>query len=270
MFNALPVKTKTMDTFQRHGGLVIDELKLSEHLTVQSFGHIQGFVDMGEFTPPDQKNELCDHGLVVLFQPLAGSWTQAIGVFASRNNVKADLLAKIVLEAVILCDEAGLHVDFITSDGAAWNRQMWKSFGVGIKPGGVKCKVQHPVSAERSLQFISDFPHLIKCVRNMLVKAGFCTPKGRVFIEHVEAAWKEDNRAICLKAMPRITHSHLRPNNFEKMKVNLAFHLFSGEVLRGLHLYKDVVEQQYGPLKGTETFIDRMRQLTEIMTSREP
>ncbi|XP_064474601.1 uncharacterized protein LOC135388758 [Ornithodoros turicata] len=269
-FAGLSLKTKRMDVFQRHGGLVIDELKLSEHLNVQSSGLIQGFVDLGTFTPKNQRNELCDHGLIVLFQPFVGSWTQIVGTFASRGNVKADLLAKIVIEAVILCEQAGLHVDFITSDGAAWNRQMWKSFGICSTTDGVKFKVEHPVSSERCLHFISDFPHLIKCVRNMLVKTGFQTPEGRVLIEHVEAAWKADSSNISLKAMPRITKSHLRPNNFEKMKVNLAFHLFSQEVLRGLYMYKDVIEMQYGSSVATEAFIRVTQELVEVMTSREP
>ncbi|KAK8785367.1 hypothetical protein V5799_008270 [Amblyomma americanum] len=35
-FDALNEKTKTMDAYSRHGGLVIDEIKLSEHLNVKS------------------------------------------------------------------------------------------------------------------------------------------------------------------------------------------------------------------------------------------
>ncbi|KAH6938144.1 hypothetical protein HPB50_007232 [Hyalomma asiaticum] len=45
IFNALTEKTKTMDVYKcRHGGLVIDEIKLSEHLNVKSAGtsHIVG------------------------------------------------------------------------------------------------------------------------------------------------------------------------------------------------------------------------------------
>ncbi|XP_072141043.1 uncharacterized protein [Dermacentor andersoni] len=38
IFNALTEKTKAMDVYSRHGGLVIDEIKLSEHLNVKSAG----------------------------------------------------------------------------------------------------------------------------------------------------------------------------------------------------------------------------------------
>lgn len=60
----------------------------------------------------------------------AGNWTQILGVFASRGNVKADVLAKIIVEATILCEKAGLFVDSVTCDGATWNRSMWRLFGV--------------------------------------------------------------------------------------------------------------------------------------------
>lgn len=38
VFSALKEKTKDMDIFSRHGGLVVDETKLSEHLSVMSAG----------------------------------------------------------------------------------------------------------------------------------------------------------------------------------------------------------------------------------------
>ncbi|KAH7967029.1 hypothetical protein HPB49_021518 [Dermacentor silvarum] len=69
IFNALTEKSKTMDVYSRHGGLFIDEIKLSEHLNVKSAGHIEGFVVLRDHTPADQKNVLADNGMVVLFQP---------------------------------------------------------------------------------------------------------------------------------------------------------------------------------------------------------
>lgn len=41
VFAALNEKTKTMDAFSRHGGLLIDEIKLSEHLNVKAAGESQ-------------------------------------------------------------------------------------------------------------------------------------------------------------------------------------------------------------------------------------
>lgn len=60
----------------------------------------------------------------------AGDWTQILGVFSSKGNIKAEMLSKLLLEAIILTEQAGLFVDFVTCDGATWNRSMWKSFGI--------------------------------------------------------------------------------------------------------------------------------------------
>ncbi|XP_049518893.1 uncharacterized protein LOC125943550 [Dermacentor silvarum] len=159
-----------MDEMNRHGRLVIDEMKLSTHLDLKSTTDIEGFVNLGQFTEAQDKHTKADHGLVVIFQPFVGKWTQVIGVFASNGN------------AILLCERAGLHVDYICTDGASWNRAMWHSMGVHGNAKHVRCKVTHPCDKKRFLHFISDFPHLVKCVRNTMIRHGFNTHKGRVCI----------------------------------------------------------------------------------------
>lgn len=70
---------KELDNMQRHGGLVVDEMKLSTHLDLKSSMDIEGFVDLGQFTEKKDKHTKADHGLVVMFQPFVGKWTQIIG-----------------------------------------------------------------------------------------------------------------------------------------------------------------------------------------------
>lgn len=75
MFAALSEKMKTMDEFKEQGGILRDEM-LSENLKVTSSGFIEGLVDLGAYTSPEQSMERCDHGLIVLFQPFsADSWS---------------------------------------------------------------------------------------------------------------------------------------------------------------------------------------------------
>ncbi|KAG0417698.1 hypothetical protein HPB47_005403 [Ixodes persulcatus] len=104
-----------MDEFSRHGIIAFDEMKLSEHIDVKSSGYLEGFADLGQFGEENSSEELADHGLVVVFQPFSGKWMQILGVFSSKSNVKANVLAKIVLEATLLCEQAGLFVDGVTS-----------------------------------------------------------------------------------------------------------------------------------------------------------
>ncbi|KAH7977836.1 hypothetical protein HPB49_003713 [Dermacentor silvarum] len=266
----LKAKTVGIDPFRRHGGIIIDELKLSEHLSVKQNGVIEGFVDLGQFSTPAQRHTVSDHGMVVLFVPFVGKWSQIIGSFATSGNMKAEVLAKVITEATILAENSGLFVDFVTCDGASWNRKMWKIMGIGGGATYVNCNVQHRVDSSRSLFFLSDFPHLIKCLRNSLLKNGFDTPDGLVTVEHVKEAYKIDASSLTLKAMTGITQRHLAPNNFEKMRVTYAFQLFGKKVLQGLHLYKAELEKKYGSVTATQTFFKRIRTLIDGMTSRFP
>lgn len=173
-------KTSVMDPFKCHGGLVFDELKLSEHLSIKTAGKVNGFVDLGPYTPPEQKHLPCNRGLVVMFVPLVGSWSQILGAFATHPNIRGELLAKILLEATILAENAGLFVDSVTCDATTWNRKMWRIMGVRVNSTDILAKRKHPSDANRQLHFLSDFPHLVKNVRNTLLTTNFHTPDGIV------------------------------------------------------------------------------------------
>lgn len=140
VFTALSEKTKTMVELERHGGILTDEMKLSVNLNVTSSGFIEGFIYLDAYTSPEQSMERCDHGLVVLFQPFSGHFKQILGVFGSHSNVKADVPSKIVLDATLAADKAGLFVYFVTTDGASWNMSMWRQFGIkgSLKKNGLQ------------------------------------------------------------------------------------------------------------------------------------
>lgn len=242
----------------------------SQRASLPVAGCIEGFVDLGQFQTEGSGKELADHGLVVVFQPFTGKWMQILGVSASKSNVKANILAKIILESTLLCENAGLHVDGVTCDGASWNRSIWRIFGVQGFASSIKSKCTHPVDDTRALHFFSDFPHLLKNVRNAFLDTGFNTPAGRVHADYIKEAWKLDNDSVTLKVMPHVTRLHLFPNSFEKQQVGSALLLFSDEVLKGLFFYRKQIERLYGPAHVTEAFILRFSKLIKIMTLHVP
>lgn len=124
---------------------------------------------------------------------------QITGVFTTKNII-GDLLFKIIIEAVILSEKAGLFVHHISCDGATWNRKMWQLNWLEcvLLQKKVECKTEHPINSKRALHFVSDFPHLIKCLRNGLLKTGFTTPDGHVS----QMFW-----ALEITTMPCITHT---------------------------------------------------------------
>ncbi|KAH8020082.1 hypothetical protein HPB51_024164 [Rhipicephalus microplus] len=184
------------------------------------------------------------------------------------GNVRGDILLKILMEATILVEQAGLFVDHITCDGAPWNRKMWKLAGVSASSKKINGAIQHPVDEMRKLHFISDFPHLLKCLRNGLLQKGFATPDGLVSVHPVREAYLLDRSVRTLKVMPNLTETHLEPNSFEKMRTPFAFQLFGPYVLRGLAFYKEDIERRCGSIEATQLFFSKIQRLITVMTSR--
>ncbi|KAL1444751.1 hypothetical protein MTO96_029632 [Rhipicephalus appendiculatus] len=80
---------------------------------VHSEGHIEGFVDLGDHTPADQKNVLGDHGMVMLFQPFTGA-EELIGVTQpTLSNIIHE-----VAEAIIVLGKRRKLVDFALTPAA--------------------------------------------------------------------------------------------------------------------------------------------------------
>lgn len=135
-----------------------------------------------------------------------------------------------------MCEAAGLFIDVITSDGATWNRSMWKHLGAQ-NPEAPWCL--HPCNEERRLRMCSDFLHLLKCIRNRLVsKKEFHVPEGKVRLAHFDSLLEYDARHE-FKLAPKLTRKHLHPENHEKMTTRYAFQLFSGTVADALTRLKN-------------------------------
>lgn len=113
------------------GVLVIDEMQISKSVSFDSENlSVPGFIDLIEHTPENQKKEQADHSLVFLFLPFRGKWIQNVATFLSKGAANGQVLSRVVTECIILLENHGLYVDVVTTDGAQWNRGMWKHFGL--------------------------------------------------------------------------------------------------------------------------------------------
>ena len=75
-----------------------------------------------------------------------------------------------------------------------------------------------------------DVPHLVKSVRNTLMKADIEFNGGCVAsFDIIRALYNEDNLKPT-KILTKITYKHVFPNTFEKMRVSLAAQVFSLKV----------------------------------------
>ncbi|KAK3907199.1 Transposable element P transposase [Frankliniella fusca] len=131
IFGLLSKKGKEMADDERHGALLLDEMKLQEGVDFdKSTLKVIGLTNMDKYTPDELKDKPGDHALVLMFQPFKGTWLQTVAALLTRGAAKGRELAMIVLDAVTRLEQCRFHVDIISSDGASWNRTMWAEMGM--------------------------------------------------------------------------------------------------------------------------------------------
>lgn len=85
---------------QKHGEILLDEIHLRESINVNSKNFTYtGLIDFGsENIRPVYLDEKADHGLLIMFQPLADFYSQPIAVFASKGSVTGEILAQLIIK----------------------------------------------------------------------------------------------------------------------------------------------------------------------------
>lgn len=168
----LKEKLSSFPMFERRGLIMFDEIQISKNMDFRvDTAKVVGMVDFGNLTTEQHTEHEGDHALVFLFQPHLGGWVQTIGSFCSAGTTPTAILAKLILEAIILLENCGAFVDGLVSDGASTNRAALASFGFCGELGKVQNKMVNPCDDQRSIYFFCDTPHLLKTMRNNLLKA---------------------------------------------------------------------------------------------------
>ncbi|CAH1736906.1 unnamed protein product [Aphis gossypii] len=183
-----------------------------------------GLEDFGEELNNTNSSQKANHALVLMWQSLADNFVQPIAVFASHGTVKGVDLAKLVIRAILLMENAGGQVVGLTSDGATTNRTMWNLLGICPNSENFKNYFENPYDSSRKVFVFSDTPHLLKTIRNRLYekKQLLVHPsKTPIKWEHYQNVYKIEANSLT-KACPKINKNHFELNNLSKMKVKYA------------------------------------------------
>lgn len=172
LFEALKLKMESKNEMQKYVVLAFDEVSVRKSLKFdQKTLRYQGVVDFGEDeVGSTEYDQLADHGLVFGFSSLADDYFQPIGCFAAKGATPGVTLAKLLIQAIILLETAGVKVIATVCDGAKPNRRLWKEFGISGVLGSTVCCFENPYDENRKVFVLSDVPHLFKCIRNRLLK----------------------------------------------------------------------------------------------------
>ncbi|KAH9379298.1 hypothetical protein HPB48_004499 [Haemaphysalis longicornis] len=205
-----------------YGTVIIDEVKLRETTEFNRAScKFDGFVNYGDIATADT-NKLADHALVIVFNPMFESWVQPIASYATKGAAPGWVLAKIVLNAVLELNDHGAKVVAVISDGAGNNKSMWTHLGISGKLTDAQCKIAHPCIDGAFLHLMCDVPHIIKCVRNHMMKHKYGQiGEHQANYQHYERLFEAEKKAH-IKVVPKLTEYHVKPQRLQTMNVRLA------------------------------------------------
>lgn len=172
LFESLSNKLAAVNVNERRGILMFDEVQISKNVEFRiDTCKIVGMVDFGDLTSDEQQSTEGDHALVFMFQPHLSGWIQTVGCFCSAGTTQAITLSQLLLKCIILLQNSGAFVDAVVCDGAATNRSALAQLGFDGSLNSLSNKMMNPCDASRNVFFFCDMPHLLKTMRNNLLRA---------------------------------------------------------------------------------------------------
>jgi len=249
-------KTEKMSDDDRCCSLLLDEMSLKRALTyVKSADRIVGFAD---FDNGSSTNSYASQALVVMARGIKSNWKQPLAFYFSCNSTPAAKLKEIVTEAVARLKTSGLKVVTVICDQGATNMQMFRMFDVSKdKP--------HAVIDGDIVFFMFDPPHLLKSVRNNLVKHPFSVCGKPVKWQYISDFYEADHKQL-VKLAPKLSHKHINLPPFANMRVRLAAQVFSHSVAAGIYTHVSLGAMTSAAAYTAE-FVDKLDMLFDCFNA---
>lgn len=261
-----------------HGGIALDEMSIQEDLCMcQSNGEVKllGFVDMGNeaeyferMCTGKSEKKLATHVLQFLYIGLNG-FRFPFACFPVTQT-KTGNLHFLFWKAVQHLNMYGFKVCFVTMDGAQTNRDFLKMFFTNSTPLAEKFSTMNIWSPQHPpIIFIMDYSHVIKRVRNNILKSGDSSTSVRhlcfehpIFWEHWINAFKWDRDTNAFPIHHKLTNEHIYLNQQSKMRNKLAEDVLDKEMLYLMQCFQkflgetgDVLEDSINLLKATSEIV---------------
>ena len=236
--------------------LLMDEISLKSHLFYDiSKDHLVGLEDFGD---GKSSGLVANSALVLMARGILHNWKQPIAYFLVNESCDAYRLKDIISEALLHLESMGLNVVSIISDQGS-------NFLSFIQSQNVTAEEPYIQMRGKNYFVIFDPPHLLKSVRNNLLKYNF-------EFENKESNWddiksfynKEQKQAI--RTAPKLTERHINPNGFMKMRVKLAAQIFSHSVAAGITLYASLGGLSKSAI-GSAEFLERVDKIFDTCNS---
>ncbi|CAH0714112.1 unnamed protein product, partial [Brenthis ino] len=226
--SVLKMKVAQMTEVEKNCSVMIGATSLKTNLFFNiKEDKINGFHEIeGLQSPEPAKN-----ALVIMIRGILVNWKQPVAYALISECRNYDVINKWIDKVLQKLFEIGLIIRIFVSDQGS---DLWKASKKRI------------VSVETPYFFINnskiyctfDAPHLIKNVRNVFMKYDFHFGNSIAKYDHIIQFYNHDKEKS-FRLAPKLTNSHIKPTNYEKMKVCFATQLFSRSVAIGMCTYID-------------------------------
>ncbi|CAB3238210.1 unnamed protein product [Arctia plantaginis] len=251
----LKLKVGQMTETEKNCSVMIDAMSLKANLFFNiKEDKITGFHEIeGLQSPEPAKN-----ALVIMVRGMFVNWKQPISyafISECRNYEEINKWIDKVLQKLF---EIGLNVRIFVSDQGSDLMKAAKQRSVSIKR-------PYFFINDRKIYYIFDAPHLIKNVRNNLMQYDFHFGDSIAKYDHIVKFYNQDIKKS-LRLAPKLNDSHIKPTNFEKMKVCYATQLLSKSVANGIRTYIDNNEIEESG-RDTAKFLMMMNNLFDSLNT---
>ena len=167
--SALREKVAALSDKERTVVLLLDEMQLRQ--TVEYDPSLKRMT--GIMTLPNGLKKEATHALVTMIRCITIPWKQVISWHLTDNSISGDVLKIHVYDVIRAVESTNLQIMAIVSDMGPRKMDLWRSMGIKVSKTHVIHYTANPVQPEKRLYVLADPPHILKSIRNNLLKYVF-------------------------------------------------------------------------------------------------
>ena len=184
---------------------------------------------MEDFGEGNRTNNVATAALVFMARGIKENWKQPLGYVLVNESCPSDLIKDKLFEIIDELTSMGLLVETILSD-------LGSNFQKLLRELNVTPTTPWILHNGKKIIYLFDPPHLIKAVRNNLLKHDFHFDGKVASWDDIKTVYHRDKQQS-LRCCPNLTQKHISPNGFTKMKVKYATQVMSHTVGSTLCMY---------------------------------
>lgn len=139
--------------------------------------------------------------MVFMARGLASNWKQTLGFFYFHKSIKSEILCKMISDCFTKLKDSGFIPKFVICHQDTTNRSVFNKF----------CITSYSPSLLHNgddIYFFFDTPHLLKSIRNNLMKYDFKVDNKIISWKYVVDFYKRDS-SMYLRLAPKLHDQHV-------------------------------------------------------------